>query len=160
MSKTNLPGFTGEASLYSASNHYYVHGMYQRTEQKVYPADYIDQICLGTCKQDCGIVCAGTSGSGKAGCIRGCMQDNVECNTICRRPGSPPTDGGGGTTGSGGNPCAPGVQCGGGCCPPGTNCSPGGTACCPSPYGYAMNCSGTIFCSLVDLSWISGCSLL
>src|SRR5512132_1739399 len=101
-----MPRFTAEASLYSASNHYYVHGVYHRIEQKLYPADYIDQTCLGTCKRNCGIECAGTAGQGKAACIRECARDNAECNTICRRPGSPPTNGGGGTTnGGGGNPC-------------------------------------------------------
>src|SRR2546421_12665261 len=102
MHTMRTPGFTGEASLYRASNHYYVHGMYHPTEQKVYPADYIDQTCLGTCKHDCGSVCAGTAGSARRDCIHECEQDNARCNTICRRPGSPPTNV------TGGNPSAPG----------------------------------------------------
>jgi hypothetical protein len=90
MSKTNLPRFTGEASLYSASNHYYVHGMYHRTEQKIYPADYIDQTCLADCTKDCGSECAGTTGLGRSKCIHECAQDNAACDVTCTRPGSPP----------------------------------------------------------------------
>ncbi len=141
MSKTNLPGFTGEASLYSASNHYYVHGMYHRTEQKIYPADYIDQNCLADCLQDCGIVCAGTSGQGKAYCVRRCEQDNAACASGCTRPGSPPGGGGGG------NPCAPGTPCNGGCCPPGLpSCNAGLSWCCPALFPTAISVFGIIIC--------------
>lgn len=89
-----IPGFTAEASLFSASNHYYVHGMYHRTEQQIYPADFIDQTCLAECKQDCGIVCAEFVGEGRRTCIRQCAQDNAACNVTCTRPGSPPFLGG------------------------------------------------------------------
>ena len=116
MNTMNVPGFTADASLYRVSNHYYVHGMYHRTESNVYPADYLDQNCLDACKVDCGIACAGLLGSNKAWCIRECAADNRECNRICTHPDSPPTGGGGGgTTGGGGtgliiygNYCGPG----------------------------------------------------
>ena len=119
MSKSNLPGFTGEASLYDARNGY-VRSMHHRTEQMIYPANYVDQACLNDCLVDCGSECAGTAGSGKSACIRQCAQDNNECDSVCERPGNPP--GGGSTapvscspllpTGSGlpiyGNYCGPG----------------------------------------------------
>ncbi len=82
----SLPGFTAEASLYSASNSYYVHGMYQRTEQKIYPADYVDQACFGGCYRNCADECAG---SGKAACLKECAQDNKNCIEQCTRPGYP-----------------------------------------------------------------------
>ena len=45
-----MPGFAAEASLYRAGNPYWLRGKYHRTGQNVYPADYIDQACLGKCK--------------------------------------------------------------------------------------------------------------
>ena len=132
----NIPRFTAEASLYSATNHYHVHGMYQESEQRAYLADFVDQACLGACLEDCGAICVG---SGKAGCISLCRAENEECRRSCIRPGDPPTGGGGGT-GGGGNPCAPGTPCAGSCCPAGfPNCNTvGGTiVCCPPGFPVA-----------------------
>jgi hypothetical protein len=89
MSKSSLPGFTGEASLYHAGSGYVRH-MYHQTEQMIHPATYIDQGCLNGCKVNCGSECAGMSGPLKSACIRQCARDNKECESICQRPGNPP----------------------------------------------------------------------
>lgn len=86
MSKSNLPGFTGEGSLYDARNGY-VRGMHHRTEQMIYPANYVDQACLNGCLVNCGSVCAG---SDKRTCLRICARENADCRSNCTRPGNPP----------------------------------------------------------------------
>ena len=148
--RTSMPRFTAGASLYSINSRYHVHGMYQAAEHKVYLADYVDQVCLGECKQNCGTVCAGTSGSAKAACIHQCAADNAECNTICTRPGNPPTGGGGGGTGGGGSSCAPGTPCAGGCCPagfPSCTSAAGSFWCCPSLFPNATVIFGQVVCT-------------
>jgi hypothetical protein len=136
----SMPRFTAEASLYSSSSHYHVHGMYGEVEQRVYLADYLDQICLGDCIKDCGVECAGTVGDLKAKCVSGCRADNAECYTRCTLPGDPPGSG---------NPCAPGTPCAvGGCCPPGFPiCSSvlGSIVCCPSGSA-GSSAGGTVLC--------------
>jgi hypothetical protein len=107
-----LPRFTAEASLYSTNSRYHAHGMHQKAEHKLYLADYVDQACLNECTKNCGLECAGQS---KAECIAECAGENAECETICTRPGNPPSGGGGGGGGgaappliSYGNYCGPG----------------------------------------------------
>ena len=96
----NIPGFTANASLYKTNGRYDVHDVYHQTEQRIYPADYIDQTCLGNCTRDCGDECAGTSGQGKSACIGECAKDNAACDSVCLRPGNPP----GQSSGSGTSP--------------------------------------------------------
>jgi hypothetical protein len=142
MSKSlkKMPQFTAEASIYSTKLPYYVHGMYQRSAERVYLADYVDQACLSGCLENCGVFCAGTSGQGKAACISLCDSLNEECEASCTLPGDPPG-------GNGGNPCAPGTPCSGGCCPVGSTCgSVGGTAVC-CPPGFPVACAGGTCCS-------------
>ena len=127
----NIPGFTADASLCSSSNHYYVHGMYHRTEQNVYPADYIDQNCLSACIVNCGSVCAGTSGNAKAACINECAMDNSECYRICSRPGSPPSGGGGGVTTGGGGTTSSGCPT---AFPVPSSPGPAGVCCCVGSF--------------------------
>jgi hypothetical protein len=132
-----VPGFVAERSICEAATYgewTAVHSMYQQSEGKVYPADYVDQACLSGCLQDCGSICVG----GKAGCIAQCRADNAECTESCTFPGDPP--------GTGGNPCGSGTPCGGGCCSAGFTCgSVGGTAVC-CPPGFPVACGGGSCC--------------
>jgi len=129
MDTMKMPGFTSEASLYRGSSPHFASGFSDQTEQGVYPADYIDQACLGRCKKNCTIACTGTTGSEKSLCIHECAHENAGCNASCRRSGSPPSP-----------TCPPGTsRCGATCnnltsdplncgaC--GASCSPG-TVCC------------------------------
>jgi hypothetical protein len=135
-----VPGFVAESSICDAATYgerTAVHGMYQRSEERVYPADYVDQACLSGCLQDCGSICVG---GGKAGCIAQCRAENAECKESCTFPGNPPGNGGS-------NPCAPGTPCGGGCCAAGSTCgSVGGTAVC-CPPGFPVACGGGSCCA-------------
>src|SRR5262245_41846368 len=85
-----MPGFTAETSVSGAIIQYYVHSMYSQAEQRVYLADYIDQNCLGTCKKNCTIVCAGETAQAKTLCFKLCARENAQCETTCKRPGNPP----------------------------------------------------------------------
>jgi hypothetical protein len=149
MSTATLPRFTAHASL---GGH-----ISQRTSnaggalgEGVFPTDFVDQSCLGRCKRNCGLVCAGTTGSAKSACIRECARDNAACIPLCTRPGQPPggPDGGGGPGGGGGG-CAPGATAcpDGGCCPPGfPSCVAGTSFCCPPGLQHVFTVFGNTIC--------------
>ena len=84
----NIPEFTAEASLYRSINRYVCH-THHRAQPQVTPAAY-DQSCLNECLQDCGITCAGESGSTKAACVRRCSNENANCKTGCYVTSTPP----------------------------------------------------------------------
>jgi hypothetical protein len=90
MTRARLPGFDAEATLYDSRISYWS-STARGYASSVLPAAYVDQACLGRCKQNCSIACAGTTGSGKAGCIHECARENAGCTSICTRPGDPPT---------------------------------------------------------------------
>jgi hypothetical protein len=151
---SHIPGFTAQATLYRAHGAYGGRARSSGADQVVLLADFVDQACLSGCLQNCGLACAGTSGSGKAICIQMCAADNAECRANCTRPGDPPGGGGGGgggggPGGGGGDPCAPGTSCAGGCCPAGfPNCATVGmrTVCCPSGFPNPIEVFGQVIC--------------
>jgi hypothetical protein len=90
MTQIGLPGFTAEASLHGGRSGY-VGSLLRRIEQNIYPADYVDYVCVDACKQNCGSACADTAGQAKSACIRECARDNKACELSCIRRGDPPT---------------------------------------------------------------------
>jgi hypothetical protein len=140
-----IPGFSAEATLGGARGLYLGHNQPPIAGHQVILADWVDQACLAGCLKDCGLECAGMSGTGKAGCIHMCMRDNEDCRRSCTRPSDLP----GGSTGGGSSPCGSGTPCAGGCCPPGfPACVFSGTAavCCPAGFTHAVTIFGVSIC--------------
>ena len=80
MNTMNMPGFTGEASVYRTSQQYLITEAPAQAVGAIHPASFLDWRCYAKCQNTCD--CSDFRGQKKGECLLEC---NEECAADCTR---------------------------------------------------------------------------